>query len=270
MGAIIAYFPAPTHVVHIVLAPSMHLSRYGEKPWNEKPVSENRGCPLKRSRQFVATSLMALLLALSLVTACGGGKATPTIVPATPTASASAATAITPLLWTPRTSAMSGATAPSGSVGAASRVNVYTDPQGRFTFTIPDGYHQIPNATPAIVVAFAPPIVSGGISLTIQSMEPGATLDLMTTAVRVAASKFPDYQPLTTVPAVTAVAGQPARQFEFMNTENGGRTYHSLATTTIRGKNFYTLSIELEEKDFAANIEQAKVFINSFAFLANG
>ena len=101
-------------------------------------------------------------------------------------------------------------------------------------------------------------------------MEQGATLEQKTTAVRDAASKFPDYQPLTIVPVATTVSGQSARQFEFLDTENGGRTYHSLDVTTIRGNDFYTLSIEIEEKDFAANIEQAKTFVNTFAFLGSG
>jgi hypothetical protein len=193
-----------------------------------------------------------------------------TIVPATPTAAVSTATAITPLLLTPRASVASGATSPSGTVGTASTPMVYTDPQGRFSFTVPDGYHQIPNATPAIVVEFAPPIVSGAISMTIQGMEPDATLEQKTEVTQKAAGKFPDYTPLTALPVPTTVAGQMARQFEFLDTENGGRRYHSFAVTTVRGTDFYTLSIEIEEKDFATNVEQAKVFINTFAFLGSG
>jgi len=192
-------------------------------------------------------------------------------VPITPTASVSGGAAVTPLLLTPHASLSGSAAAAPGTVGAVPARAVYTDPQGRFSFTVPDGYHQIPNPPQsAIIVAFAPPIISGGISLTIQGMEPGATLDQKTEVTQKAASKLPDAKPLTILPVATRGAGEPARQFEFLDTENGGRRYHSLAVTTVHGTDFYTLSIQLEEKDFAANVEQAKVFINTFTFLGSG
>lgn len=112
--------------------------------------------------------------------------------------------------------------------------------------------------------------VSGGLLVNIQNMEPGATLELKTEAVQKAASKFAGYQALTIRPIPITVAGQPGRQFEHLLIENGGRTYHALLVTTVRGRDFYTLTIEIEEKDFAANVGQAKIFIDTFTFLAGG
>jgi hypothetical protein len=227
---------------------------------------------LSQIRRSIATSLMSALLALSVVTACGGGKATATIVPLAPTATLPTATTITPLLLTPRASVTNGATSPSGSVGAASTGMVYTDPQGRFSFTVPDGYQQAPLLPQQsdVVARFMSQAVSGVLLVNIQNMEPGATLELKTEVTQKAASKFPGYQALTAQPTPVTVAGQPGREFEFLLTENGGRIYHTLLVTTVRGNDFYTLNIEIEEKDFAANVEQAKTFINTFAFLGSG
>ncbi len=109
--------------------------------------------------------------------------------------------------------------------------------------------------------------MSGVILVTIQPMEPGATLDLKTEVTQKASSKLPEYQALTTQPTATTVAGQSARQFEFLLTENGGRRYHALVITTVRGDAFSTLTIQSEEKDFTAHLAQARVFPDTFAFL---
>ncbi len=209
------------------------------------------------------------LLTLLSVAACGGMKATPTIVPATPTVAVTTATAVTPLLLTPRAPFGGGSVLPSGTVGATPAGMIYTDPRGRFSFFVPDGYYQTPDSPqqPDVVARFESRMISGGILVNIQGMEPGATLDLKTQVTQAAASKLPEYQALTTQPATTTVAGQPARRFEFLLTENGGRRYHALLITTVRGNDFYTLTIQIEEKDFTAYLAQAKIFSNTFAFL---
>lgn len=52
---------------------------------------------------------------------------------------------------------------------------------------------------------------------------------------------------------------------------NAGGDYtapsYAAAVTIVRGTDFSPLSIEIEEKDFAANVEQARVFLNTFTFL---
>ncbi|MGI8857983.1 MAG: hypothetical protein ACR2JW_19775, partial [Thermomicrobiales bacterium] len=96
---------------------------------------------------------------------------------------------------------------------------VYTDPQGRFSFTVPDGYEQtlIPPQQQGMVVArFASAGIDGLLIVQTQNMEPNATLDLKTAAAQNTASKFPGSQSLTPVPLETTVAGQAARQYEWL------------------------------------------------------
>jgi hypothetical protein len=215
---------------------------------------------------------MPSLLALLLVTACGGGKATATIVPPTPTTSAPTATTIAPLLLTPRASVTNGATSPSGTAGTASAATVYTDPQGRFSFTVPDGYQQTPippQQQGPVVARFASMTIDGLMIVQIQGMEPNATLDLKTAAGQNTASKFPGSQLLTSVPLETTVAGQAARQYEWLVPQNGTQ-YHVLSVNTVRDGQFYTINIQIAAQNYAANIDQAKTFVNTFAFLGNG
>jgi hypothetical protein len=235
-------------------------------------LPEEWGYTLSRTRRSIAASLMPSLLTLLLVTACGGGKATATIVSPTPATSAPTATTITPLLLTPRASVTNGATSPSGSVGAASAGMVYTDPQGRFSFNVPEGYQQtpIPPQQQGMVVArFASAGIDALLIVQTQNMEPNATLDLKTAAAQNTASKFPGSQVLTSVPLETIVAGQAARQYEWLVPLNGTQ-YHVLSVNTVRGGQFYTINIQIAAQNYAANIGQAKTFINTFAFLGSG
>lgn len=97
-------------------------------------------------------------------------------------------------------------------------------------------------------------------------MEIGTTLDVKTTAVRNAASKFPGYQALTVAPVAITVEGQPAREFESLIPQDG-KSYHVLTVTAARDRELYTFNLIIAEAEYQANIDQARTLLNTFVFL---
>lgn len=127
---------------------------------------------------------------------------------------------------------------------------------------IPPGQQQ------AVVARFASPGIDSLLLVTLQSLEPGVTLEQKTQATQTAASKFPGYQSLTPQLVMSTLAGQPALQFEGLLSQD--RTeYHVLLVNTIHGTDFYTLTIQIPAEAYDGNVAQAKTFVDSFAFLAS-
>lgn len=213
---------------------------------------------------FRAAAISLTVVATLCLLACGGGPA------ATPVAVATAPPPATTTERVPLALAtlVAASAVPTAAIEAAV---VYTDPQRRFVFTVPNGYQEAsppPSFSPSDrVVHFRAPMMNGGVSVAIQPLESGISLDLKTALVRQTMSKLPDYLSLTP-PTETTVAGRAARQFEFTFTESNGTRHRSLNVTTINGADFYTLTIQHEEKDFRATVAQARVFVDTFMFLS--
>jgi hypothetical protein len=229
----------------------------------------------------------SVLLALLLITACGGAKATPTSAPATATVVIPTAVGAKPLFLTPGASRSGSAVSPSATGVTPPGGIVYTDPQGRFSFTAPDGYQQIanppgpPNPSNGINVAtFVAPGNRGGLIVSVQDVNPTdehgtpvtgvpptVLLDLKTRVVWGATSQLPGFEPLTGQAEGTTWAGQPAREFEARFVDTDGRTYHILVTGTLHASQYWTMNIQLEDKDYAATIDRARVALDTFTFL---
>jgi len=224
-----------------------------------------------RNRQHHLSILFGVFTTVSvlLTPACASGTpSTPATEPATPTRAVvrtSAPFAFLTPLPSPRSTIASSPTRDDTTASPT----LYTDPQQRFTLQIPDGYilTPVPPEQQVVVVAlFKASEIDSLLNLQIQPLEPGVTLAQKMQVIQTAFAKFPGYKAITSQPVMTTLAGQPALSFEFLTMQNGTQ-YHAWSISTVRGDQFYTLSVLIPALTYDANIAQAKQSIDSFMFL---
>lgn len=205
-------------------------------------------------------TLLGLLLAASLAGCSIGGSAssTPTTAATTTTASA-ATTAATAVATAPRaTGATPAATRTAGTAGAATpratatrastaatplptlaSGQTYTDPQGRFSFTIPSNWTPVQAA--GAEVAFQSPVqgnaIPGTVNIVLERLPSAAvTLDEYDQAgEQNLKQQFPDYKPIS-LNRVTI---------------DGKQAYKRVYTATIAGRLLQLQQIYLIDRDVA-------------------
>ncbi len=157
------------------------------------------------------------------------------------------------------------------SVSAAA--TTYTDPQGRFSFTVPDRYQPVTVSTPITAQYASPVFDSANFNFGVATVPIGTTLvPLVPTQAQFEAvlrtiTQGPvtfDFLPGGFVAAT--VAGHPAIQDDYIVTINGlhyrGRQYAILDGTTQ-----YNFSFAAREADFDAFLKESRVVLDSFTIL---
>jgi len=157
------------------------------------------------------------------------------------------------------------------SVAAAT--TTYTDPQGRFSFTVPDGYQRSSAFGPNIPVFVSPTLEGANLNIVVSTVPTGTTLvPLIPTPAQVEAvlsaiTQGPvtfDYLPGGF--AAATVAGHPAIQDDYFLITNGlrirGHQYAILDGTTE-----YAISFTAGEEDFDAFQKESRIVLDSFTIL---
>lgn len=150
------------------------------------------------------------------------------------------------------------------AVAPVSAASTFTDAQGRFSFTVPDGYAPLPDfVKPPVVAAFTstnPP----GPNFTVQVRDARGTLDVVVANLR---------QEYITGPGATAGAnpqsftlgGQPAQRYDFFQTTDNSR-FHIAQVMTIKDASLYLLTFTAQEQSYDTLLSQTAIVLSSFSF----
>lgn len=149
---------------------------------------------------------------------------------------------------------------PPGVVGST-----YTDPGGRFTFTIAPGWTIQSSNNPTVEVEAAGSSPRGAFRVVSEDAA-GITLDEYTTAAMDSVQQnITGYQPVPSATQSLTIGGQPARRFDFLGRDSGV-TIHGAVYVVKKGDAAYGLFIAALPQDFDAVIDQTRVFVESFTF----
>ena len=188
----------------------------------------------------------------------GGGAAAPR-----GTATNAGSSAATPgAARTTGTASASRSGTPAGVSG-----NTYTDPQGRFKMTIPQGWRV--QTTNGMDVDFeaTPAALKGAFQIAAEDVGAGVTLDdyAIGTMDSIKGS-ISSFQSLQGGIQEATISGMPARRFDFSGTD-GTTDVRAAVFVVKKGTTAYGFLIAADPADFDAVFAQAKQFIDSFAFL---
>lgn len=167
-----------------------------------------------------------------------------------------------------------GASRATGSAGAGRSGtpvgvsgNKYTDPQGRYTLTIPQGWRvQVTNGVDVDFEA-TPAALKGAFQIAAEDVGAGITLDdyAIGTMDSIKGS-ISSFQSLQGGIQETTISGMPARRFDFSG-QDGATMLRAAVFVVKKGTIAYGLLIAAAPEDFDAVFAQAKQFVDSFAFL---
>jgi hypothetical protein len=171
-----------------------------------------------------------------------------------------------------------GAT-PSGTRAAGSSVagrsgtpagvqgNTYTDPQGRYTLQIPQGWRVQQTGTADIDFQAAPTSLKGAFQIAAEEIGTGLTIDDYAIGTMESIRQSVDsYQEIAGGIQQTTISGMPARRFDFSGMD-GTTTLRAAVFVVKKGTTAYGFLIAADPADFDAVYAQAKQFIDTFAFL---
>jgi hypothetical protein len=195
-----------------------------------------------------------------------GGFKFATLAPGGTTGSGQAAAGATPS--TSRTTG--SASAGNGGTPAGVSGNKYTDPQGRFTLTIPQGW-QVQNTSGASVDFEATPnTLKGAFQIAAEDVGAGTTIDDYASGTMDSIKQsINNYQDVQGGIQQTTVGGLPARRFDFTGQDSATNTNLRAAVIVVeKGTTAYGFLIAADPADFDAVFAQAKQFIDSFSFLS--
>lgn len=145
----------------------------------------------------------------------------------------------------------------------------YTDPQQRFSFTVPDGYTPTTAQLTAPVIAGFVASSPAGANFTVQARDATQTLDAATAEFQKRYATGADSQSGPNGITALTLGGQPAQQFDYFTNAQGSR-FHILQVVAINGKALYILTFTAQEGDYSALIGQTGSVLSSFAFLSAG
>lgn len=161
-----------------------------------------------------------------------------------------------------RTTGGAGAGTPAGVSG-----NKYTDPQGRYTLMIPQGWRvQVTNSTDIDFEA-TPAALKGAFQIAAEDVGTGVTLDDYATGTMDSIkSTVSSFQSLLGGIQEATISGMPARRFDFSG-QDGTTMLRAAVFVVKKGTTAYGFLIAAAPEDFDSVFAQAKQFIDSFAFL---
>lgn len=144
----------------------------------------------------------------------------------------------------------------------------YSDPQQRFSFTVPDGYTPAPQVTSPILAGFVAASPAGA-NFTVQARDATGSLDDATAEFQKRYASGTDSQPGPNGVQSLTLGGQPAKQFDYFTSAQGTR-FHISQVIAVNGKALYILIFTAQEGDYDTLVNQTGVVLSSFAFLSAG
>lgn len=152
---------------------------------------------------------------------------------------------------------------PPGLVG-----NTFTDPQGRYTFTVPQGW-RVQSADPSAGIDFqaAPATLRGAFQIAAEEVGTGITIDDYATGTMASIQgSVTNYQPVSKGVQQVTIGGLPGRRFDFTGTDTGS-TLRAAVFVVKKGTTAYGFLIAATPEDFDTVFAQAKQMLDTFAFL---
>lgn len=157
----------------------------------------------------------------------------------------------------------------------------YTDPQGRYSFTVPSGWQQgspppntnLPAGTAIGAVYTAAPPLNGNFNIVTVAVpaDAGVNLDQIVTQSRAGvAQSVPGYQEGPGGIQNLTVGGQPARRYDYFLTPQGAGRLHGAQVISLQANTVYINTFTAAENDFDAFFQQGMTGLNSFKFLGTG
>jgi hypothetical protein len=192
-----------------------------------------------------------------------------------PAPTARSATSGTVAAGTPRgtvasaggTSSAGGASASRNGTPAGLVGNTYTDPQGRFTLKVPQGWTVQPASSGIDFEAAPSSALRGAFQIAAEDVGTGITIDDYATGTMDSIKQsITNYQDVQGGIQQTTIAGQSARRFDFTG-QDGTTNLRAAIIVVMRGMTAYGFLIAAPPEDFDAVFAQAKQFLDTFAFL---
>jgi hypothetical protein len=167
----------------------------------------------------------------------------------------------------PATGTGANASPASRATAAGVRGSTYTDPQGRFSFTIPSGWTVQQSTNSNVDVEVAPPNLRGAFRLASDAMPADASLsDYASAVLDNIQTSFTNFQLIGNVGGQTAmIGGQVAVRYEFTGSQSG-TDLHGVVYIVNKGDTVYGIFIAAATSDFDALNNQVKPLLDSFTF----
>lgn len=174
---------------------------------------------------------------------------------------------------TPRGATANAGATPAGSAASRSGTpagvsgNKFTDPKGKYTLTIPQGWKV--QSTNGVDIDFeaVPSGLKGAFQIAAEDVGTGVTLDDYATGTMASIkSGLTNYQPVQGGIQEATISGQPARRFDFSG-QDGPTSLRAAVYVVKNGTTAYGFLIAAAPEDFDSVFAQAKQFIDTFAFL---
>lgn len=166
------------------------------------------------------------------------------------------------------------AVAPVGAQGTT-----YTDPQGRYSFTVPAGWQpttppqtgNLPPGTAISGVFNAAPPLNGNINIVTVALPSSVPLDQVATQSRDNVAKsVPGYQEIAGGIQSTTLGGQPARRYDYALTPPNSPKLHGAQVLAVQGNTVFVLTFTAADADFATFFQQGSGILSSFKYLGTG
>ncbi|HEY7907940.1 MAG TPA: DcrB-related protein [Thermomicrobiales bacterium] len=155
----------------------------------------------------------------------------------------------------------------------------YTDPNGRYSFTVPSGWQpspapqtgSVPPGTAIGGVFTAPAPLNGNFNVVTVTVPSGVPLDQIVTQSRDNVAKsLPGYQEGPGGIQNLTLAGQPARRYDYFLTPPQGSRLHGAQVIALQGNAVFVLTFTAAENDFNTFFQQGAPALSSFTFIGTG
>jgi len=165
----------------------------------------------------------------------------------------------------------------SGMLAAAA--TPYTDPQGHFSFTVPDGWQQVapptnvtlPSGTQFVVAYSVPTLntnnVPANMNIVTTTVPAGTTLDQVVSAgVAALPQSVPGYQAGTGGVQRVTLGGQPAETYQFTITPSGQSPLSVTQVVSLIGTTAYVITFTASQADSTMLLQQGSTLLSTFQF----
>jgi hypothetical protein len=186
----------------------------------------------------------------------------PTIPPMGP---ATATTSVPSII--PTGSAKSRPASSGDAVTIASRTGTrYTDPQGRFSFTIPSDWRPSQAQDAQVAIQFVSDVPRGNLNVAAQGIGNMVTLDdFAAAAVADIQRAYPMYRFASQRIEATTLAGEPARRYDFQGVQND-TSIQFTQLIAVKDGTAYVVTLSAAASDSRVFAGQAQIVLDSFAF----
>ena len=164
------------------------------------------------------------------------------------------------------TSASTPGSVRSTAVGVSG--SMYKDPQGRYTFTIPQGWRVQQSSSAAADIQISPPqSLRGIVQIASEDVDPSTTLDDYANGMMdILQNSVTNYQTVPNSTQSLKISGIDARRFDFTG-QQSGVTLKVAVFITRKDSSAYSLIVAAAPQDFDTVLAQARVTVDSFTFL---